>query len=114
MGQLKTDTQRKPSSKIQKKMNKICILIVAMALITAEAAPRPQFGFNFNQENLKDHGRNKFVVGAAVGLAGAVLGNQQIQQVGTGIAVLGLATKVGAHKFPTANGGPSSVAQLFG
>ena len=60
------------------------------------------------------HGRNKFVVGAAVGLAGAVLGNQQIQQVGTGIAVLGLATKVGAHKFPTANGGPSSVSQLFG
>merc|ERR1719418_350225 len=52
-----------------------------MALITAEAAPRPQFGFNFNQENLKDHGRNKFVVGAAVGLAGAVLGNQQIQKL---------------------------------
>ena len=60
------------------------------------------------------HGRNKFVVGAAVGLAGAVLGNQQIQKVGTGIAVAGLATKGAAHLFPTANGGASSVSQLFG
>merc|ERR1711934_194890 len=99
MGQLKTDTQREPSSKIQKKMNKICILIVAMALITAEAAPRPQFGNFFNQENLKDH-------------AGALLGNQQIQQAGTGIAVAGLVTKGAAHAFPTANGGASSLAQL--
>ena len=60
------------------------------------------------------HGKNKFVVGAAVGLAGAFLGNQQIQQVGTGIAVAGLATKGAAHLFPTANGGASSVSQLFG
>ena len=60
------------------------------------------------------HGRNKFVVGAAVGLAGAVLGNQQIQQAGTGIAVAGLVTKGAAHAFPTANGGASSLAQLFG
>ena len=60
------------------------------------------------------HGKNKFVVGAAVGVAGALLGNQQIQQVGTGIAVAGLATKGAAHLFPTANGGASSVSQLFG
>ena len=58
------------------------------------------------------HGTNKFVVGAAVGVAGALLGNQQIQQVGTGIAVAGLATKGAAHLYPTANGG--SVAHLFG
>merc|ERR1712037_2379 len=114
MGQLKTDTQREPSSTWEKKMNTICILIVAMALITAEAAPRPQFGNFFNQENLKDHGRNKFVVGAGVAVAGALLGNQQIQQAGTGIAVAGLVPKGAAHAFPTANGGASSLAQLFG
>ena len=58
------------------------------------------------------HGRNKFVIGASVGVAGALLGNQQIQQVGTGIAVKGLATKGAAHMFPT--GYSSGQAQLFG
>ena len=60
------------------------------------------------------HGTNKFVLGAGVAVAGKILGNEQIAQVGKGIAVAGLVTKGAAHAFPTANGGASTLSQFFG
>ena len=46
------------------------------------------------------HGRDKFIVGAAIKGAGLLTGNQQLQQLGGGIAALGLKTKLAAHLFP--------------
>ena len=46
------------------------------------------------------HGRDKFIVGAAIKGAGLLTGNQQLQQLGAGIAGLGLKTKLAAHLFP--------------
>ena len=43
------------------------------------------------------HGRTKFWTGAGLWGLGAVTGNSGLQNVGGGLAKLGLLTKVGAH-----------------
>merc|ERR1712156_1150945 len=83
------------------KMKQTLFLILIVALITAQAAPAPigiglpTFLTSPNRQNLKQHGRNKFAVG--VGLLGAVTGNQQLTNKGTGLAAAGLLTKGFAH-----------------
>ena len=47
------------------------------------------------------HGKNKFVVGAAIAGAGLLTGNQGITSLGTNVAALGLKTKLAAHLFPS-------------
>jgi len=95
------------------KMKQICVLILALALITAEAAPSPQYyhrsrgrsyGRSYSRNNgvrntLKSVGRTKVLAGAGIGILGALTGNQQLQQTGGALVGLGLATKVGAHLF---------------
>ena len=48
---------------------------------------------------LYSHGRDKFWTGAGLYGLGAVTGNNQLKNVGGGLAQLGLLTKVGAHFF---------------
>merc|ERR1712007_49633 len=93
------------------KMNKTFILILVLALITAEAAPRRRYyGSNYRSsgyrsygngpnQGLKALGRNKFVAGAGLAVAGTLLGNQDIANLGVGVAALGLGTKGLAHFF---------------
>merc|ERR1711976_996933 len=94
------------------KMNKTFILILVLALITAEAAPRRTgyYGSNYRSsgyrsyrngpdQGLKALGRNKFVAGAGLAVAGTLLGNQDIANLGVGVAALGLGTKGLAHFF---------------
>ena len=57
-------------------------------------------GLILNFLQFSRHGRDKFIVGAAIKGAGLLTGNQQLQQLGAGIAGLGLKTKLAAHLFP--------------
>merc|ERR1712241_926311 len=85
------------------KMKQTLFLVLIVALITAQAAPAPIGPLTFltqpNRQNLKQHGRNKFAVGAALGAVGLITGNQGIQQAGFGLAKAGLGTKLLAHAF---------------
>merc|ERR1711994_257627 len=90
------------------KMNKTFILILVLALITAEAAPRRKYYSssyrssgrrNGPNQGLKALGRNKFIAGAGLAVAGTLLGNQDIANLGVGVAALGLGTKGLAHVF---------------
>ena len=44
-------------------------------------------------------GPTKIQAGAGIGILGALTGNQQLQQAGGTLAVLGGATSIGAHLF---------------
>merc|ERR1712020_882224 len=55
-----------------------------------------RFGGRPNQ-GLKNHGRTKFWTGAGLWGLGALTNNQGLQNVGGGLAKLGLASKVLAH-----------------
>merc|ERR1712117_514225 len=89
------------------KMNKTFILILVLALITAEAAPRRRYYSSYRSsgrrngpnQGLKALGRNKFIAGAGLAVAGTILGNQDIANLGVGVAALGLGTKGLAHVF---------------
>merc|ERR1712127_535513 len=98
------------------KMKQICVLILALALITADAAPSPRkyyrsrgrsysghssynSGSNGPNRFLKQVGTTKLLAGAGIGILGALTGNQQLQQAGGTLAVLGGATSIGAHLF---------------
>merc|ERR1712172_49976 len=83
------------------KMKTTLFFILIVALMTAHAAP---FGIQIPQltkPGLKEHGKNKFVVGAAIAGAGLLTGNKGITSLGTNVAALGLKTKVAAHLFPS-------------
>merc|ERR1712078_123427 len=87
------------------KMKQTLFWILIVALITAQAAPAPigiglpTFLTSPNRQNLKQHGRNKFAVGAGIGILGALTGNQALTNKGVGLATAGLATKAFAHAF---------------
>merc|ERR1711997_1123376 len=96
------------------KMKQICVLILAMALITADAAPSPRkycrsrsrsnsrhysSGSSGPNRFLKDVGRTKIIAGAGLGIVGALTGNAQLQQAGGGLVGLGVASSLGAHLF---------------
>merc|ERR1712037_350148 len=85
------------------KMKTTFFLILIVSLMTADALP---FGIpQLTKPGLKEHGKNKFVVGAAIAGAGLLTGNKGITSLGTNVAALGLKTKVAAHLFPnTAQG----------
>merc|ERR1712010_421045 len=115
MGQLKTNLhQGKKKIRKMDKMKKICVLILALALITADAAPSPRkyyrnrgrsysrhssSGSNGPNRFLKQVVTTKLLAGAGIGILGALTGNQQLQQAGGTLAVLGGATSIGAHLF---------------
>merc|ERR1711997_750250 len=86
------------------KMNKLLILILALALITAEAAPQgwPQRTFN-SGGNTRQHLKTKGVVLAAAGLGakfiGAKTNNPTLYNAGKAIAGAGVAKSVLAHLF---------------
>merc|ERR1711971_1162717 len=114
---LKTNLhQGKKKIRNMDKMKQICVLILALALITADAAPSPRKYYRQRQRSyshhsghnsgssgpnkfLKDVGRAKIIGGAALGIAGALTGNAQLQQAGGGLIGLGVASKLGAHLF---------------
>merc|ERR1711992_230636 len=90
------------------KMKQTLFLILVVALITAQTAPAPidllsAFLPRPNRQSIKQHGRNKFAVGAALGAVGLISGNQGITNAGFGLAKAGLATKLVAHAFPQQN-----------
>merc|ERR1712110_339496 len=85
------------------KMNKLHILILALALITAEAAPQwPQRTYN-SGGNTRQHLKTKgaALLGAGIGLkvVGGLINNPGLQQAGGAIATAGAAKKVAAHFF---------------
>merc|ERR1712127_277439 len=103
------------------KISVIFVLVLACLMVLTEALPhryhgsrygnrrhrnrrpgRNNFGqgLGISQSSLKQHGRDKFIVGAAIKGAGLLTGNQQLQQLGAGIAGLGLKAKLAAHLFP--------------
>merc|ERR1712172_221068 len=115
MGQLKTNLhQGKEKIGNMDKMKQICVLILALALITADAAPSPRkyyqsrsyshhsrynSGSSGPNKFLKDVGRTKILAGAGIGILGALTGNQGLQQAGGGLVGLGVASSLGAHLF---------------
>merc|ERR1712203_175173 len=107
---------RKKKIRNMDKMKQICVLILAMALITADAAPSPRKyyrsrGRSYSRHSgyssgssgpnrfLKDVGRTKIIAGAGLGIVGALTGNAQLQQAGGGLVGLGVASSLGAHLF---------------
>merc|ERR1711993_113040 len=89
------------------KMNKVCILILFVALISIDAGPVPQFGnlgalnpHNWTKQGGKRHGATKVVTGAGLWALGAATGNQQLQQTGHGLKKLGAASLLGSHFLP--------------
>merc|ERR1711997_904603 len=89
------------------KMDKICILILVVVLISVDAGPVPQFGNlgalnpnNWTKQGGKRHGATKLAAGAGVWALGAVTGNQQLQQTGHGLKKLGAASLIGSHFLP--------------
>merc|ERR1711894_651679 len=89
------------------KMNKVFILVLALALISVNGRPRPQFGnlgalnpANWTKQGGKNHGTTKLLTGAGVWALGKVTGNQQLQATGKGLKTLGAATLIGSHFLP--------------
>merc|ERR1712212_840018 len=88
----------------QLKMNKVLILILALALITAEAAPQgwPQRTFN-SGGNTRQHLKTKGAILAVAGLGakyiGAKTNNPALYNAGKTIAGAGVAKSVLAHLF---------------
>merc|ERR1711971_210493 len=118
MGQLKTNWhQGKKEIRNMDQIKQIFVLILALALITADAAPSPRkyyrnrgrpysshhSGYNSGSSGpnkfLKDVGKTKIVKGAGLGIFGALTGNQQLEQAGGGLVGLGVASSLGAHLF---------------
>merc|ERR1712051_1124572 len=118
MGQLKTNWhQGKKKIRNMDKIKQIFVLILALALITADAAPSPRkyyrnrsrppsysshssySGSSGPNKFLKDVGRTKIVSGAGLGIHGALTGNAQLQQAGGALVGLGAASSIGAHLF---------------
>merc|ERR1712129_510633 len=94
------------------KMKTTFFLILIVALMTADALP---FGIpQLTKPGLKEHGKNKFVVGAAIAGAGLLTGNQQITSLGTNVAALGLKTKLAAHLFPSTSQQSHNPLQQWG
>merc|ERR1712172_237008 len=82
------------------KMKTTFLLILIVALMTADAAPI--FGFpQLTRPGLKEHGKNKFIAGAGIAGLGLLTGNAGITSLGTNLAGLGLKTKLAAHLFPS-------------
>merc|ERR1711992_455369 len=86
------------------KMKQTLFLILVVALITAQAAPAPidllsAFLPRPNRQSIKQHGRNKFAVGAALGAVGLISGNKGITDAGFGLAKAGLATYLSLMLF---------------
>merc|ERR1711935_326043 len=79
------------------KMKTTFFLILIVALMTANAAPFPQL----TKPGLKEYGKNKFVVGAAIAGAGLLTGNQ-------GIAAIDVTTP-----FPPQSGKQHHVGQWY-
>merc|ERR1712109_93204 len=94
-------------------MMKFCtILILVVAILMAEAAPRKYYRrrYHSNQrtyggyssgpnQGLKNHGATKVATGLGLGALGLITGNQGLQNTGAGLVKLGLASKVAAHFF---------------
>merc|ERR1711997_323443 len=86
------------------KMSKLLILILALALITAEAAPQgwPQRTYNSGgntRQKLKTKGAALLGAGIGLKVVGGLINNPGLQQAGGAIAAVGVAKKVGAHLF---------------
>merc|ERR1711971_316148 len=85
------------------KMNKLLILILAMALITAEAAPQWPRLTNNSGGNTRQHLKTKGAVLAVAGLGAKVIGaktnNPALYNAGKTIATIGAVKTVGAHLF---------------
>jgi len=87
-------------------MNKVFILVLALALISVNGRPRPQFNLgalnpaNWTKQGGKNHGTTKLLTGAGLWGLGAVTGNQALQRTGEGLKGLGVATLIGSHLLP--------------
>merc|ERR1712072_1355536 len=86
---------------------KLFILILALALVSVNGRPRPQFGnlgalnpSNWTKQGGKNHGTTKLLTGAGLWGLGAVTGNQALQRTGEGLKGLGVATLIGSHLLP--------------
>merc|ERR1711971_1227408 len=107
---LKTNLHRgKKKIRNMDKMKQICVLIRAIALITADAAPSPRKYYRSRGRSYSRHsgyssgssGPNRFLkdVGRTKIIVGALTGNQQLQQAGGGLVGLGVASSLVAHLF---------------
>merc|ERR1711971_25129 len=87
------------------KMNKLLILILALALITAEAAPQfwPSSGASHNsggkRDKFKAAGASLVGAGIATKVIAAKTNNPALYNAGKTIATLGAVKTVGAHLF---------------
>merc|ERR1712183_327352 len=96
MGQLKTNFQGKKKIRNMDKMKQICVLILAMALITADAAPSPR-RIILNSSCRCSRGqpwccRRSGRSVESTKIIPGIVGYQQLQQAGRGLVGLGVAS----------------------
>merc|ERR1711997_1085988 len=109
MGSRSTSLTREPGeSRIggqnMKSVALAVVLLLTIILAHSEVDGVPinlfnPFGRRRPNQGLKQHGRNKFYTGAGLWALGSLTGNSGLQNVGGGLAQLGLASKLAAHFF---------------